>query len=113
MLSEVDCGQPPTGVFTVTVSTTNTKFGDTYTYACITNYETGQSLTTTCQADGKWSIGTAGPTCTRKAFLKHTCIDDTFIDKIAKCGSTALYSEGVCVLRPSDSDQRWTCQCHH
>lgn len=60
---ERDCGQPPDGEFTVRPFTTARSFGDQFTYACLEGYEPEASLTATCKADGKWSVGNKGPVC--------------------------------------------------
>ena len=59
----VDCGRPPAGEFTTSPLSTATFFGDQFTYTCLEDYEAKGSLTTTCQADGKWSVGDKGHDC--------------------------------------------------
>ena len=64
LFSEVDCGVPPEGTNTIAVVATGVRFGDKFSYACNTNYETGSALVTECMANGEWS--NPAPVCTRE-----------------------------------------------
>ena len=57
----ISCGIPPEGDNTAAVPQNSLVYEQSYTYSCLTGYETSDSLTTQCQADGSWSL--AAPTC--------------------------------------------------
>ena len=62
----VSCGIPPAGDNTV-VPQNSVVFEGTYTYSCLTGYETRDSLTTQCLSDGSWS--SPAPTCSSECLL--------------------------------------------
>ena len=57
----ISCGVPPAGDNTE-VPQNSVVFEGTYTYSCLTGYETSDSLTTQCLSDGSWSLATP-PAC--------------------------------------------------
>ena len=63
----VSCGIPPAGENTE-VPQNRIPFEGTYTYSCLTGYETSDSLTTQCLSDGSWSLATP-PSCSSKCLL--------------------------------------------
>ena len=62
----ISCGIPPAGDNTE-VPQDSVVFEGTYTYSCLAGYETSDSLTTQCLADGSWS--SPAPTCGSKCPL--------------------------------------------
>ena len=62
---EKNCGIPVNGTNTKAVPQQSLVFEESYTYECITGYVTSQGTSTTCGADGMFTIVNP-PTCNSK-----------------------------------------------
>ena len=89
LLFVANCGTPRNGIGTVMVdSLLSISYPGTFTYRCITGFETNETLIISCGADGVFN--TDPPRCHRKQLIAHH-LHNSSLEILAIYGAGNVY----------------------